>query len=251
MVMAPKPDPIATATGFVSRRYVEALAAFVGGSVIRGQGTATSDLDLVVVVATAPPAPFRETQVFDEWIIEAFVHSRETLAIWAARDAADRKPVLAQLVTEGRIIADRGPAASIRVEMQQLLDRGPAALSNEELERLRYGISDSADDLAGGPPGLERISVVASLVNDLIRLELETAGQWSGGGKWIIRRLAELDPVLSRRLTDAAAAALTDPTALVSLAEERLDHHGGRLMHGFRADGTRLMEQWLRSQPEG
>ncbi|MGI9598067.1 MAG: nucleotidyltransferase domain-containing protein [Acidimicrobiales bacterium] len=245
--MTRKPDPVQTARRFVDRHHPQAAAAFLGGSVMRGQGTETSDLDMVILT-TAPPAPYRETLSFDRWTVETFVHSIETLRVWAAIDIAGRKPVLAQLATEGVIIADRGPADEVRSEMQALLDEGPAPLSQAELEALRYGLGDLLDDLADSPAGLERLVISAAVVDQVIKMELETAGQWSGSMKWGVRRLRQLQPDLAEALTGAAAEAAVDPARLIALADRRLDRHGGRLTDGYRADGQQIMDRWLRSE---
>ncbi len=55
--MAAKPDAVDTARRFVGRRHPTAKAAFLGGSVMRGEGTWTSDLDLVIVDNSPPGRP--------------------------------------------------------------------------------------------------------------------------------------------------------------------------------------------------
>jgi hypothetical protein len=231
-----RPDPPTASTRYVRANHPDALAAFVGGSVVRGEGTATSDLDLVVVIA-GPPAPYRETVVSDGWIIEAFVHTIDSLRRWSAGDVADRKPVLASIVAEGLTVADRGGAAALKAEMTELVEAGPAALTVAELDALRYGISNLLDDLADSPAGLERLTATAQVVESLIRLDRETGGRWSGRGKWIIRRLAEDRPDRAAELGSVAMRAAFDPSSLIELADRWLDEHGGRLIDGYRSDG--------------
>ena len=69
---------IAIATKIQQDRYPDADVIFLAGSVIRGEGTATSDLDLVVVFQQLPAA-YRESFQFEGWPVEAFVHDPETL----------------------------------------------------------------------------------------------------------------------------------------------------------------------------
>ncbi len=246
--MADKPDPHQTAVAYVDERYPDAEAGFLGGSVLRGHGTPSSDLD-IIVVTTAPPAPFRETVAYRGWTIEAFVHSVESLRVWAAMDVERRKPVLPQLATEGTILVEGPLADQLRREMQQILDDGPPSLSRDQLNAMRYGVTDLVDDLADSPPGLERLTISAALVDNLLQLELDTAGQWTGLRKWGVRRLRELQPELADRLAEAAMAAAVDPQPLIALAEERLGPHGGRLLHGYRAEGQAAMDRWLLANP--
>lgn len=57
--MSNKERAIADARRCVVAWFPEARAAWLGGSVVRGGATSTSDLDITVLLA-GPPAPFRE-----------------------------------------------------------------------------------------------------------------------------------------------------------------------------------------------
>ena len=61
-----------------SNRYKDAEAVFAAGSIIRGEGTPFSDLDLVVVYAELRCA-FRQSFRFGGYPVEAFVHDPATL----------------------------------------------------------------------------------------------------------------------------------------------------------------------------
>lgn len=65
------------------KRYRDATAVRAAGSLVRGEGTAYSDLDLVVVYARLPAA-YRESFVFEGFPVEAFVHDPETLEYFFA-----------------------------------------------------------------------------------------------------------------------------------------------------------------------
>jgi predicted nucleotidyltransferase len=51
-----KMDAIEVATNFVAQTFPTCDAAFLGGSVVRGEATATSDLDIVIVTRETPSA---------------------------------------------------------------------------------------------------------------------------------------------------------------------------------------------------
>jgi len=245
--MAKRSPPLIAAQSFADNVFPTATAVFVGGSVLRGEGTPTSDLD-TVVITTEPPAPYRETFLHAGWTVEAFVHSARTLSIWADMDIAEGAPILARLVTEGEIVRDiDGTATVLQRRMQQRMDTGPGEPTGEELDALRYAITDTLDDLADSPHGLERQEFAAALIQLLSRLYLMTRGEWSGKGKWLIRRIAHVDPELSSQMTELTTTAINGaPTGLIELADEMLAPIGGRLLHGYRADGTAIMERWLR-----
>ena len=77
----PIPTPaevLELAVQILAARYPDAESAFVAGSFMRDQGSATSDIDLVVLYPSLLHA-YRESFLFEEVSVEAFVHDPETL----------------------------------------------------------------------------------------------------------------------------------------------------------------------------
>ena len=94
-------DLIAAAKAIHSQRYAHAEITFLAGSLVRGEGTSTSDLDLVVVFKTLPEA-YRESFRFGHWPVEAFVHDPQTLAYFFHKvDKPSGVPSLPTMVSEG------------------------------------------------------------------------------------------------------------------------------------------------------
>jgi predicted nucleotidyltransferase len=58
-------------------KYPQANAIFLAGSVVRGEGTSTSDLDLVVVFDHLSCA-YRDSYFYEKQPVEAFVHDPQT-----------------------------------------------------------------------------------------------------------------------------------------------------------------------------
>src|SRR4051794_11502050 len=81
--------------------YPDAAVVFLAGSLVRGEGTAYSDLDLVVVYEELPNA-YRESFVTRGLPVEAFVHDPETLNHFLTRsDRPAGMASLAQMILEG------------------------------------------------------------------------------------------------------------------------------------------------------
>ncbi len=73
---------------------------------------------------------------------------------------------------------------------------------------------------------------------DSARLALLHARRWQGGGKWLYRRLSELDPGLAHRLVTAHREALDgDAAPLTAVVHQVLDRVGGPLAEGYREGG--------------
>lgn len=223
-------DPVEDARALVSERFPAALAAFLGGGVLSSRRTTTSDLDIVVVLA-GPPAPYRESLRWRGWPTETFVHDRESLDLFFAKDTARRRPSLARMCTDGVVLAGAGVAAEVRKRAQAVLAAGPPAAGGTELEERRYGLTDLVDDLEGSTDPGETAVIGWNVWVATAELALIQAGGWLGSGKWLLRELRGTDPDLADRMV----AAIADPRQLVRLADEVLDRAGGRCWAGYRA----------------
>ncbi|NUR92989.1 MAG: nucleotidyltransferase domain-containing protein, partial [Nonomuraea sp.] len=108
------------ARDLVEARFPGALYSFLGGS----RATATSDLDIVVVLPEV--RPYRENLRWREWPVELFVHNELSLTGWADRDLATRHPTMPRLCAEGVVLTDpSGKAARVRARMRARLAAGP------------------------------------------------------------------------------------------------------------------------------
>ncbi len=222
-------DPVEDARALVSERFPAALAAFLGPGVLSSRRTATSDLDIVVVLA-GPPAPYRESLRWRGWPAETFVHDRDSLEFFFAKDTARRRPSLARMCTDGVMLADAGVAAEVRERARAVLAAGPPAATGTELEERRYGLTDLADDLAGSADPGETAVICWNVWVATAELALILADGWLGTGKWLLRELRAVDADLADRLVAASG----DRRQLIDIADEVLDRAGGRFWAGYR-----------------
>ncbi len=226
-------DPVADARALISDRFPAALAAFLGDGALSSRRTTTSDLDIVVVL-TGPPAPYRECHQWRGWPAETFVHDRDSLESFFAKDTARRRPSLARMCADGVVLSDAGGvAAAIRERARAVLAAGPPPATEAELDALRYGLTDALDDLAGSSDPGELAVIGWNVWAATAELALIQAGAWLGSGKWLLRELRATDPDLATRLV----AAIGDRRQLITLATDVLDRSGGRFWAGFRAAG--------------
>ncbi|MBN9332963.1 nucleotidyltransferase domain-containing protein [Devosia sp.] len=225
---------LAVAADLLHERFIGARFALVAGSIMRGEGTTGSDIDLIVVYPALERAR-REAFCAGGFPVEAFVYDEESLAPFLTNDVEHGRPVLLSMIAEGRLVgSDIAGARELRERAQALLAKGPAPLAGERLQLLRYQISDLLEDLRGARPAAELRAIALALYPKLADLMLLGRGEWTGAGKWLPRRLAAVAPELGRSFEAAFDAALggdTDPLAALGRAE--LDLHGGPLFDGF------------------
>jgi hypothetical protein len=234
-------EPVSAATDFVASRFPDALAAFVGGSVLTSARTSTSDLDVVVVLA-GPPAPYRETFRHEGWVVEAFVQDRASLAYYYGHDAERRVCSLLRMCGESEILVDRdGLATAVQQDARARLASGPAPLEEAECDAMRYALTDLLDDLEGCRTEGELPYLAGALLVQTAQLALAAAGAWGGTGKGLQRSLVAHEPDLADRLAAAHRDVVTggprEPLRAVVL--EVLDRVGGPLQEGYRLGGRR------------
>jgi predicted nucleotidyltransferase len=213
--------------------YPEARAAWLGGSVVRGDASPTSDLDITVLL-DGPPAPRRKSLEYGGWPVELFVHTEKSLRYFADKDQLRRQPTMMRLVGESVVLVDTdGSGARLQQEGLAEVAAGPEPLSVEELNQMRYGITDMLDDLVGGTDDV-RLAISSVLWQEAARLLLTGSGHWSGTGKGLLRELKAYDVAHG---TDHAAKLLDGVRAsddrLVVAVDDILAAYGGRLFSGF------------------
>ena len=230
---------IAAAEQIRATRFVDAAAVFAAGSLIRGEGTTSSDLDLVVIFAALPTA-YRESFRFGALPVEAFVHDPETLEYFFAEvDRPSGIPALPQMVLEGvEITRPSDLSKALKHRALELLTAGPPPLDVETEMSWRYSVTDLLDDLRGARLGAERVAIGAVLHGELANLYLRHHRKWTGRGKGLHRALRIADPVLCERYSGAFASLFTkgDIQPVVDVAEGMLNKCGGLLFDGYRRE---------------
>lgn len=235
-------DAVDTARALVAERFPEARAAWLAGSVVTGTATPTSDLDITVLLP-GPPAPYRESLEYEGWPVELFVHSRETVAHWIAKDLERRRPTLARLISSGVVLLDLdGAGTALAEECAAILSAGPGPPTPADLDWMRYGLTDMLDDLVDATEPVVMAAIAVTTWEAAARLLLAADARWWGTSKWLVNELREYDAAhetaYALRLHAGLAAAVDrDPLLLAVVVEEILEGVGGRLWTGYRAEG--------------
>lgn len=230
-------DAIEAATMFIEQHFSNCLVALLAGSVVRGEATKTSDLDIVVILPSIESA-YRESFYSFGWPIEIFVHNEQSLKEYMQRDVDRRRPSLPQMCSEGIVIRDSGRLAeSIKKEANRLLDKGVKPLSQQEQECQRYMITDLLDDLIGGNIRDQEIFIVNELAEKIANLILISNNRWLGKGKWIAKNLEELNKDLYLDFITSLNEFYieSEKEKFIDFVEGELDKYGGRLFEGYSA----------------
>jgi hypothetical protein len=226
-------DAAEVARRLVVEQYPDARAAWLGGSVVRGDASSTSDLDITVLL-TGPPAPMRRSLEYGGWPVELFVHTEDSLAHFCDKDQLRRQPSMMRLVGETLVLIDTdGSGARLQQASLDKIAAGPRPLTTPELDLLRYGITCLLDDLADAATDDVRTALASVLWQDAARLLLTGSRHWSGTGKGLLRELTAYDEQHGTDHARALLAGVREPDALVEEVDGILDQFGGRLFAGF------------------
>ena len=230
-------EPAQVTQKLFDNRYSDASLIFLAGSIIRGEATPFSDLDLVVIFDQLPAA-YRESFHFEGFAIEAFVHDPETLNYFFFE--VDRPlgiPSLAQMVLEGvEIPKSNGLSRSLKQLATSVIQLGPPELSEEDVRKLRYEITSLTDDIREPRSRDELLAAATELYEALANYYLRTNHRWSAKGKSIPRILRQANADLCLRYSASFDELFVHarPERVVALVEEILAPCGGLLFDGHR-----------------
>jgi predicted nucleotidyltransferase len=238
--------PEAAARALVAERHPDAIQAWLAGSTTTGHATETSDLDITVLIDQGEV--HRASVQWAGWRVELFVHTAASIEYFVAKDLQRRRPTMARLVASGVPLrgvgvgwggGDGGHGGDdVRRRCEEVLARGPGPVTPEDLELMRYGLTDLLDDLTDDRPTTEVTAVAVNVWRATAELALAEAEAWSGTGKWLVRELRDLDArqgtTLALELDAALRGAVTgDREVLLALSERVLERCGGRYWAGL------------------
>ena len=221
------------------RKYPDASVIFLAGSIVRGESTPFSDLDLVVIFQKLPAA-YRESFNFQGYPIEAFVHDPETVNYFLHEiDRPSGTPSLAQMILEGvEVPKPNDFSRSLKQLATSVMQLGPPGLNEAEVRKLRYDITNLVDDIRQPRSRGELVASGAELYEMLANYYLRTNALWSAKGKSIPRVLSQANADLCLRYAASFDELFAHgrPESVVALVEEILRPRGGFLFDGHRLD---------------
>ncbi|TGB16055.1 nucleotidyltransferase domain-containing protein [Streptomyces sp. MZ04] len=220
----------------VTKLFPDALGSILGGSAAQGRATATSDLDVAVLLPDSDVSR-REVIRHEGRIVELFLNTLADIPEFFAWDRARRRGTVLFVYDQGLPLADpHGHVAYTRQLAQDVLASGPPPLSAAEWEHGRYVLTCFLDDLTDTPPDsrYEQLSLADQVLRKAADLTAHH-GTWTGIGKWLPRRLLSADPALGKALLDGhqTVAEHADTRLLATAVRQVLDLLGGPLLEGY------------------
>ncbi|MCU5380419.1 nucleotidyltransferase domain-containing protein [Bacillus cereus] len=227
--------PMEAAQSIITSQFPNCDVALLGGSVVRGEATKTSDLDIVIIDRSLSSC-YRESFYSNGWPVEVFVHNFETYKTFFKMDCDRGRPSLPQLVSEGIVLKGENEIVEdLKREANDLLNTGPAKWTEEMMKQKRYFITDTLDDFIGASKREEEL-FIANLLADLVHeYVLRVNRKWLGNSKWFIRVLRRYDEHYADQFVAAFDHFYTtgEKSKLITFVEKTLEQYGGRMFEGF------------------
>jgi len=226
--------PIDAAQAFISEHFPTCQAAILAGSVVRGEATKTSDLDIVIFDERVPSS-YRESFEQHGWPIEVFVHNFHSYKKFYKMDCESGTPSMPKMVAEGICLKGEEFISPLKEEAKLILENGPEAWTEGEIDSKRYFLTDTLDDFIGSEKREEEIFIAGALADMLSEFILRTKGHWVGKSKWLFRSLKQLDEEVAQEFTQAFDYFYRTgkKEKIIDLVDEALEPYGGRYFAGF------------------
>jgi predicted nucleotidyltransferase len=232
-------EPLPTIQKLVKEHYPDAKGVFWAGSVAQGQGTSSSDLDLVIVFKSLPQA-YRKAFVYDGWPIDAFIHDLDTLRYFCGKlEASDGKPALIHMILTGQEILEPNEfSAQAKNIAKEALSNGPDSWTQAEIDKERFLITDILDDIKSPNNKEEQINSAVHLFEPLLQFYFRASTKWTASGKSLMRLFKMDNPGLAKEWTAAFESLVQtgDAAAIERVITNILEPYGGFLWDGFRSD---------------
>ncbi|MFP7493122.1 nucleotidyltransferase domain-containing protein [Terribacillus saccharophilus] len=227
-------QPIEAAKSFIETVHPDCDGAMLAGSCARGEATATSDLDIIVLY-TGKNHAYRKSLHFNDWPVETFVYTGDAYIDFFSSDSMRGIPSLPRMASEAIVLKESTAVEKMQAEARRILNLGPLPWGEQIINHYRYTITNLIDDFLDKEDGGEAYFLANSIIHDLAVFKLRTSKHWIGSGKWMFRELHDLDPHLARQFEESLAAFYQeqDKQAIVKLADECLKSLGGRLFEGY------------------
>jgi len=228
-------EGITTAKEFIDTNYPDCLAALLCGSVARGEATASSDLD-ILIIASQEIQSYRKSFREYGWVIEAFISSQKFNEEKIQPPRSNHNPAYLTSWTEGIILKDQDNfARNLKERAIVILEQGPGPLTQQEITRYRYVITDWLDNLIESQTYQEGLFIAYELVVKAAELFLAHNRCWIGERKWLYQALQRSEHHHAKQLIDALEHFYRtgEKDRLVEVIESILELVGGRLYEGY------------------
>ncbi len=207
------------------------------GSVVRGEGGATSDLDLYCLVA-APVRQRRHLVARSGVLVEIFLNPAAQVRRYMTNELTRRRPSTAHMLATGHALLDRAPATltALRTEAAAMLAAGPAPLEGAERALRIYGVRDTYDDAVDAAatalahPG-SMAAAFAQCLSAAVSLHYALQRRWEPKAKRVDQDLRRWDPAGAHLLAAYAAA-------------DTLDMLGAFVAHVLAEEGGLPVRSW-------
>ena len=237
--MTKRPTPQQATLHIYQTKFPDSEGCILAGSVLRGKGTDSSDLDIVVIYRNVKAA-YRESFQSDGWPVEAFVHDLETLNYFFENvEKPSGVPSLPSMVLEG--VGIPGPSELLsraKSLAQKAITEGPLVWNGEQIDRARYGITDLCDDMKTPRSSDELIGTATRLYEALTDFHFRSRNKWSAKGKSIPRRWGQESPELAAQFNYAFDQLFRagNPSFAINFCEQILAPYGGWLFDKFKLE---------------
>jgi hypothetical protein len=229
-----KEDGFKSAKLFIDKYFPTCLTSVLAGSVVRGEATERSDLDIVIIDDTVSSS-YRESLYAFGWPIEVFVHNKYSYKAFFEIDCKSGRPSMPRMISEGIAIKQHLFLETLKAEANQLLGQGPEPWDIEKINIKRYFLTDMLDDFEGSTSSSEDLFIANALSYALHEFILRVNCKWIGNSKWIVRALNEFDKEFCNEFVFAFEKyyRYRNKYAVIELVDQVLKPYGGRLFDGF------------------
>jgi predicted nucleotidyltransferase len=226
-------DPNELVFALSKTRYTSCDSIFFCGSASRGEQTAFSDVDIIVLFDRLSRAR-RETFRQGGWLVDAQIHDVETLNHLVVTDARLGSSIVAKMIVDGIVVPKMTTRSELIVQVaSKLIAAGPPP---QDFSGVRYMVANIITDLKQTQDRHEILALGVDLYKMLATFYFRSKQEWAVSKKMIPKVLKVLDPDMEQRLHKVFITLFADSdyAPVVQLAEDLLASVGGPIYENFQ-----------------
>lgn len=214
------------------------LGVLAGGSRVRGEAHANSDLDMVAVIETLKRR--RVNVVIADVEVELLINPPQSIRTSFQQERKTGRSETAHLLSTGQVVYDpKGVLLELMAEAAAVYEAGPPPFSAQEEWRSRSTTANILGDIADLQDIDEQQGsfLVGLLLPQLIHFHYRIARRWLKKAKRVLKDLETWDDTAARLAREASAGPFNSRHAAVrGLADHVFAKYGGPMPRAWMTD---------------
>ncbi len=214
------------------------LGVLAGGSRLRGEGDANSDIDLVVLIDQ--PRRRRQNLVINGVEVEMLINPVSQIHRYFVEERHSGRGLMQHMLSTGQVIYDpHNTLARLQAEAERLWAAGPAPVSAAQRWQIRYAHADGLRDIADviDHDSDQAAYLIGRLLPQIVNDHYRLTSRWLHKPKRVFNDISTWDTLAAALVRQSCKGTVRDRYAAIkALSEHVLAPIGGLMPLAWQSE---------------